>query len=227
MFTGIIQAVGSVINVERTPRRHGATVAHRLDLDAGDLLNDVQLGASVAVNGVCLTLAARSGSQVGFDVVPETWSRSTLGRLAPGARVNLERSLRVGDPLDGHFVQGHVDAIGKIDAVDRNAGEWRVWVQTDAALLPLVTPKGSVAIDGTSLTVADLEASRFSVALVPTTLEKTVLQHRQPGDAVNIETDILARLVRQRLASITGSGSAAMMQAGLTWQQLQEGGFIA
>ncbi len=241
MFTGIIQAVGKVVGAGQAPRRHpSGGLAHRLEIDLAGLgahtarnadqphegragRAALPAGASVAVNGVCLTLAEPAGSRGVFDVVPETWRRTTLAGLRVGDAVNLEASVRVGDPLDGHFVQGHVEGVGTVERVDRNGGEWKLWVRTDAELLPAIVTKGSIAIDGVSLTVADLAGERFSVALVPTTLERTVLGERRAGDAVNIETDILARLVLARLEPLTrGRGGP-----GLTLETLRAGGYAS
>lgn len=226
MFTGIIEHLGTVQRIDATPRRHAdETRAYRLTLDLGPLAEGLPLGASVAVNGTCLTLAAVHGTAGDFDVIPETWSRSTLRTLQPGHRVNLERALRAGDRLDGHFVQGHVDAVSRVLRIDRAGGEWRLWIAADAEIRPLIVPKGSVAIDGTSLTVADVGDDRFAVALVPTTLQRTVLQERQPGDLVNVETDLLVRAVLQGLA--TWLPNAARRDAGITLAMLQEGGFAS
>ncbi len=227
MFTGIIEAVGTVSGVEIAPRRHAdGAVAFRLNVDLGCLANGLRLGASVAVNGACLTLAEQHGTVGGFDVVPETWRRTTLSRLCVHDPVNLERSLRVGDPVDGHFVQGHIEGIGVVDRVGHPQGEWLVWVQTDAALMPAIIPKGSIALDGTSLTIVDVAECRFSVALVPTTLTRTVLARRRPGDPVNIETDVLARLLVRRLEALTGTLGAPAGTTGLSWEKLRESGFL-
>ncbi len=227
MFTGIVQAVGEVINIEAQPRYSpDGVAAHRLDVDLTRLADNLAAGASIAVNGVCLTLAGREGSVGSFDVVAETWQRTTLNELRPGARVNLERSLRVGDPLDGHFVQGHVEGIGTVDRLLRQQGQWELWVRVDAGLMPAIIPKGSIAIDGTSLTVVEVGENRFSVVLVPTTLQCTVLGQRRPGDHVNIETDVLARLVVYRLGQTDQRGGAEG-QSTLTWDRLRQAGFIA
>jgi riboflavin synthase len=226
VFTGIIQALGTVAGVEPTARaRASGTHAHRLDVDLGPLADGLQTGASVAIDGVCLTMAELRGTVGAFDVVPETWRRSTLGERRRGDRVHLERSLRVGDPLDGHFVQGHVDAIGTIERTERAAGEWQLWVRVDRETLVFIVPKGSVAVDGTSLTIAEVVADTFSVALVPTTLERTRFATRRPGEHVNIETDILARIVRAQLARLSGDRPATDATA-LTWQKLEAGGFL-
>lgn len=222
MFTGIIAGIGKVDQVDQSPRGHGGgALAHRLTIDLQDLVEGLIHGASVAINGVCLTAAVIHGSSVGFDVVPETWKRSTLGELRPGQSVNVERSLRAGDPLDGHFVQGHVDGIGVVERIDRSAGQWKLWVEADTALFPAIVPKGSISLDGTSLTIVDVDAPRFSVAIVPTTLECTTLGQRRSGDRLNIETDILARLVLQRIGAWAGESTAG----GITWDKLSESGF--
>ena len=179
-------------------------------------------GASVAVNGACLTLAALRGTDGEFDVVPETWERTTLRTLRPRDSVNLERSLRLGDRIDGHFVQGHVDGTAAVEAVDRAGGEWRLHLRTDPALAPYLVAKGSVAVDGVSLTIVDAAEGRFSVALIPTTLERTVLGTRRPGDLVNIETDILARLIVRRLDQLLADGGTR----GLTLERLAAAGFL-
>ena len=227
MFAGIIAQVAPVVGVEATPRpRSGGALAHCLRIELGPLADGLALGASVAVNGACLTLAERTGTVGEFDVVPETWGRTTLRQLQVGDLVNVECSLRVGDPVDGHFVQGHVEGIGVVDRVERGRGEWKVWVRPPAELLAAITPKGSIAVDGTSLTVVDVAADGFAVALVPTTLERTVLGRRRPGDRVNIETDILARIVLNRLAGLGGAATGAAT-ASLSWDKLREEGFVA
>lgn len=221
MFTGIIQAVGTVRALDTSPRLHaGGVRAHRLEVDVGPLADGLLPGASVCVNGACLTVTELRGTTAGFDVVPETWRRSTLQHLRPGHRVHLERSLRAGDALDGHFVQGHVDGTGTIERIERPGGEWKVWVATSAELMPYIVPKGSIALDGTSLTVVDVQGTRFSVALVPTTLARTTFAERGAGSPVNIETDILARLVVARLAAV-----ASDRAGGLNLETLRAAGF--
>lgn len=226
MFTGIIQAIGTIVGTEATPRTRGGAPAHRLEIDLGELATGLELGASVAVNGACLTLATKRDHIAGFDVVPETWRRTTLQALKPGDAVNLERALRVGDPIDGHFVQGHVDGTGIVERVERGQPEWKLTVRTDAALLPFIVPKGSIAIDGTSLTVVDVTAAGFSVAIVPTTLERTTLGQRRVRDQVNLETDILARLVVSRLTTLSpAAASMAAESSALTLEKLRAGGY--
>lgn len=222
MFTGIVQALGNVQAVDAAARLTPAgAAAWRLVVDVGALAEGLALGASVAVNGACLTVAELRGSAAGFDVVPETWQRTTLRHLQRGDQVHLERSLRAGDAFDGHFVQGHVDGVGTVDRVERGRGAWKLWVRCPPDLLRYVVPKGSVALDGTSLTVVDAEPTRFSVALVPTTLERTHLGRKQTGDPLNIETDLLVRAVLSRL-----DGLLSRRAGGLSWQALEEAGLV-
>ena len=227
MFTGIVEAIGKVVRVGAAPRAgEDGAQAYRLAVHVPELLDDLALGASVAVNGVCLTLVEHGHGASSFDVVPETWRNTTLRTLRTGDAVNLERSLRVGDRIDGHFVQGHVDGTGRVERLDRTRGECKLWVAADAALMPCIVRKGSVALDGTSLTIVDTTSSSFSVALIPATLERTVLGKRAPGDLINIETDILARLVISRLNAGGADRSASEGGGGLTLEALSEGGFL-
>ena len=162
MFTGLVEALGTV----RRLVAEGA--GRRLVLDA-PLAAELTLGESVAVNGACLTVVVMRGDEFEFDIGPETLSKTNLGGLKAGDRVNLERSLRVGDRLGGHFVQGHIDAVGTIDARKRS-GDWEdVWFRCPAELTRLMVPKGSIAVDGVSLTLVNVEADRFSVMLIPHT----------------------------------------------------------
>ena len=225
MFSGIIEAVGKVVGLRVAPVGRSGAAATRLEIQAGTLFDELRDGASVAVNGACLTAADRRNAVAGFDVIPETWQRTTLQFLKVGDAVNLERSLRVGDRLDGHFVQGHVDGVGAVDRIERQAGEVRLWVVADAELMPYVVRKGAIALDGVSLTVVDVADSRFSVALIPTTLERTTLGRRRPGDKVNIETDILARIVLARLEAL-GRGEQVASPGGITWDRLREAGYV-
>lgn len=183
MFTGIVEAMGRVRAARRT--RTGARLEIELPFEAGR-------GESISVSGVCLTWTG-----AGFDVVPETLSRTTLGRLRGGDQVNLERSLRAGDRLGGHFVTGHVDAVGEVAEVRRARKETKIWIAMPVDLARYVAPKGSIAVDGVSLTVVDVEADRFSVALIPYTLARTTLGRARRGSRVNLEADILARYARK------------------------------
>ena len=218
MFSGIVERVCPIAGI--LP----GSAAVRLEVTLADLLDGLPHGASVAVNGVCLTLAERRGDVGGFDVVPETWRASSLGKLQIGDRVNIERSLRVGDRIDGHFVQGHVDGVGTVRSVQRDAGEYKIRIAAPENLLPYIIRKGSIAIDGVSLTIVAVEPPYISVAIIPTTLDKTVLQDRRPGDAVNLESDILARIVVSRLEGRAGAVQPA--PGGLTMDRLRENGFL-
>jgi riboflavin synthase len=219
VFAGIVERTGVVVRRGPSATARG-TGAVRFEIDAGELLADSPCGASVAVNGVCLTLADRHANVAAFDVIPETMRLTNLGTLETGDAVNLERSLRVGDRIDGHFVQGHVDGVGVVRHNGPRDGEWTLNVEIPAPLLRYCVRKGSITIDGTSLTLVDVDAAIVSVALIPTTLERTILGRRRTGERVNIETDVLARLVVARLVA---DGMAA---PGITLDRLREAGFV-
>jgi riboflavin synthase len=189
MFTGLVETLGTIRRVEpQGPAR-------QLVIAASPLAGELAVGDSVAINGACLTVVARDGDTCQFQAGPETLERTNLGELAPGDRVNLERALRLGDRLGGHLVQGHIDGLARI-AERRRAGEWDVvWFHCSAELAEQMVSKGSVAVDGVSLTLVDVTADRFSVALIPHTLAHTTLGFKQPGATVNLETDILAKYV--------------------------------
>jgi riboflavin synthase len=195
VFTGIVEEVG---RVQEAARKDGVT---RLTVAAGVTCEGSEPGASVAVNGVCLTVVHRAPGELVFEVGPETLARTALVRLAPGARVNLERPLRLGGALGGHLVLGHVDGIGTVEAVTRVESTARVRIAVgDRALAPLLIPQGSVAVDGVSLTVAALEVTTFEVMLIPHTLAATTLDALAAGQAVNIETDVIGKYVARSLA---------------------------
>ena len=192
MFTGIVQAVGRV----RTIEKRGADA--RLALDAAGLgLEDVAIGDSIAVAGVCLTVVALDASGFAFDVSPETLSRTTLGTLAAGDPVNLEKSLRLADRLGGHLVAGHVDGVGKVVAVHDDGAAQRWIFSAPQTLARYIAVKGSIAIDGTSLTVNEVDGDTFGVTLIPHTLAVTTFGARKAGDAVNLEVDLVARYVER------------------------------
>jgi riboflavin synthase len=197
MFSGIVERVGSVESIEQA--ESGET---RLVIQAG-FPSPPLPGASVAVNGVCLTVERYEGGVMRAAAVPETLRRTTLGRLRPGARVNLERALRVGDEIGGHWVQGHVDAIARVDSVRRSGADRIVRVIVPEPLRRYVAMKGSLTLDGVSLTVAAWEEPRASVALVPYTLEHTIASDYEEGSDVNLEVDLLARYL-ERLAQSRG-----------------------
>jgi riboflavin synthase len=195
MFTGIVEEVGSV----REATRHGDLA--RVVIMATTTLPGSEIGASVAVNGVCLTVVERRPDAVAFEIGPETLARTTLGRLRPGDAVNLERPLRFGGALGGHLVLGHVDGIGTVDRVTRVESTARVRIAlAGGELEPLLIPQGSVAVDGVSLTVAALLDRAFEVMLIPHTLGATTLGRLAPGSPVNLETDVVGKYVLRSLA---------------------------
>lgn len=193
MFTGIIEEVGEVADITEQ------TNALRLTIAASTVLGDAQLGDSIAVNGVCLTVAERDDNTFTADVMQETLNRSSLGTVTVGSKVNLERAAQVGSRLDGHIVQGHVD--GTAEVISRTADEhWEIVRFTlPADLARYVVEKGSISIDGTSLTVSALGDDWFEVSLIPVTLTDSVVGLRQPGDIVNLEVDVVAKYIEKML----------------------------
>ena len=216
MFTGLIEQVGDVVRVVA----QGS--GKRLVIAEPTIASEAVVGESIAINGTCLTVAVRSDHTLGFDAGPETLSKTTLGQLRAGSRVNLERALAVGGRLGGHFVQGHVDGTGQIRK--RTGGtDWdTVWIDVPEALTRLMVPKGSAAVDGVSLTIVDLEPTGFSVALIPSTLEHTTLGRARVGQAVNIETDILGKYVARLLnREVSEAG-----RPGVDMDVLRRAGFV-
>jgi riboflavin synthase len=198
MFTGLIEVLGTVQRIDADGAGQNLVVA------APKLASELTIGDSVAVNGACLTVVERDDRTCRFHVRPETLTRTNLGELAAGDRVNLERSLRLSDRLGGHLVQGHVDGLGRI-AERRRQGDWEtVWFSCPPQLAAQMVSKGSVAVDGISLTLVDVTADRFSVALIPHTLASTTLGFKQPGAAVNLETDLLAKYAWKCLQHFAG-----------------------
>lgn len=193
MFTGIIEAVAEVAAIEQTGD------LTRLQIAVGDLASGLALGASVAVNGACLTITAIREGTLRFEAVRETLERTALGDLRVGSRVNLERALRPDGRLDGHMVQGHVDATGRVEALEQQGDDVRFAVGCSAEFAEQLVPKGSVAIDGVSLTVVNVSPDAFDVALIPYTLRETTLCERRVGDAVNLEADVLGKYVLRYL----------------------------
>jgi riboflavin synthase len=193
VFTGIVRERGRVVSAER----NGGGVRLRI---AARATADARPGDSIAVNGCCLTATAADGDTLEFDAVPETIARTTLGGLVEGAEVNLEPALRAGEPLGGHFVQGHVDGRARVTAFEPEGEGARVRLELEPGLLRYCVEKGSIALDGVSLTVAALRDDGIEIALVPFTLEHTTLGALAPGDEVNVEVDLLAKYA-ERLGS--------------------------
>ena len=194
MFTGLVETMGEVVELQSDPPGLRLVIRH------GEIAAGAKLGDSIAVNGCCLTVVTIDGDTFGFDAGAETLKLTNLGRMQPGARVNLERSLKVGDELGGHFVTGHVDAMALVDERIDDA-EWStMWFRVPPKLTSQMASKGSVAVNGVSLTLVDVEVQRFSVMLIPHTLQVTNLGDLQVRSKVNIETDILAKYVEKQLA---------------------------
>ncbi|WP_153555218.1 riboflavin synthase [Roseimaritima sediminicola] len=189
MFTGLVETLGRVVEtIDQDPGR-------RLRIDCEQVADGLAIGDSVAINGCCLTVVAHSGTMADFEAGTETLSRTNLGRLQAGSPVNLERALAVGDRLGGHYVSGHVDALGSLDRREEEPPWAKLWFNVPPPLTRQMAAKGSITIDGVSLTLVDVTDTQFSVALIPHTLSVTTLGQVQPGDSVNIETDILAKYV--------------------------------
>jgi riboflavin synthase len=202
MFTGLVESIGSVVSADPS----GGAV--RLRVDLGRAAEGVRPGDSIALGGVCQTAAQIAGAVAAFDAVAETLAKTTVGRWRPGTRVNIERSLRPSDRMGGHFVAGHVDGVGKVIESGQRADGWWLRVEAPQELFAEIAPKGSVAIDGVSLTVVEAEVPVLGVTLIPTTLHDTTLGALAAGDAVNLETDLLAKYVRRALAAMATGDEA-------------------
>lgn len=214
MFTGLIADLGTLEELRRGGEHAGVTVATALPMQ------ELTLGASIAVNGVCLTVTAFGSGRFTADVSPETLRSTTLGGLLRGARVNLEPALRLSDRLGGHLVTGHVDGLARLVAREQQGNAWRLAFDLNAELGRLLVSKGSVAVDGISLTVNEVAAERFAVMIIPHTLERTTLATCQVGAEVNIETDLIGKYV----ARLLGGNAAAA--GGVTLDLLAKNGFL-
>ncbi len=207
MFTGLIEEVGAV------SRRNGA----ELEILAQTVLEGLAEGDSIAINGACLTVVTYAADRFIVQVSPETYARTTLGGLQPGHAVNLERAMALGDRLGGHLVQGHVDGVGQVERVVPQ-DQFQMWhFRAPDAVAPYLVPKGSVAVDGISLTVVEPQGDRFAVAIIPATLQKTTLAQKQAGDPVNMEADMIGKHIYHYLKA----GS----QTGITADVLQRYGY--
>jgi riboflavin synthase len=216
VFTGLVEAVGVVTGLQRGEQEA------RITLASVTISSDLSIGDSISVNGACLTAVAAGEGRFTALAMAETLRRTALGQLAVGSRVNLERALRLGDRLGGHMVLGHVDGLGKVVNRTREGQAERLEIATTKELLSLVVPKGSIAVDGVSLTVAGLSTSSFWVALIPHTLGATTLEERRPGDLVNLETDIIGKYVARLLKP---DGDTATVGPVLSEGFLREHGF--
>jgi riboflavin synthase alpha subunit len=195
VFTGIVKERG------RLMRREGGAEGVRLEVEAPQTAATTAVGDSVALDGCCLTATEVADGRIAFHAVPETIRRSTLAHLSPGEELNVEPALRAGEPLGGHYVHGHVDGVGRVTAAAPEGEGHRLTIQPPPELLRYCVEKGSVAVNGVSLTIAALEDHAFDVALVPHTLEVTTLGRVRPGDEVNLEADVLAKYVERLLSA--------------------------
>lgn len=188
MFTGIIEQSAPVTSIQ------DQSGGKRLGIELQDIASEISHGDSIAINGVCLTVADIADATISFDIISETLSKTNLGQLQSGHLVNIERSLKIGDRLDGHFVLGHVDGVAKITEVEKTKNDYILWCKPPADLLPYIIEHGSVALNGVSLTIARTKKDTFAVALIPTTLELTNLDQLEVSSLVNLEADYLAKI---------------------------------
>ena len=192
MFTGIIQGIGKIEKISQNTKNRSA---FQMTVDLGKHAKGLKVGQSVALNGVCLSATKISKNKCNFEMIDETIKQTDLGNLVPGAKVNIERSLKVGDRMEGHFVLGHVDGVGTIKKIEKKPKEIKVWFEVPKKLVKFVVKKGSIAIDGISLTVVDVTKNNASVCLIPHTIKITNFQSKKVGDKINIETDILGKYI--------------------------------
>jgi len=190
LFTGIIEGIGKILKIETSTKNRSAV---KMTVDLGNHTSGLKIGQSVAINGVCLTVTGISKSKCNFEMIEETTKKTDLGNLKVGGIVNIERSLKVGDRMEGHFVLGHVDGVGTIKKIEKKPKEVKIWFEIPKHLSRFVVQKGSIAIDGISLTVVDVKKNIASVCLIPHTIQVTNFQTRKIGDKINIETDILGK----------------------------------
>ena len=192
MFTGIVEGVGTVNKISKITKNRSAI---EMTIDLGKQVKGLKIGQSVALNGVCLTATKISKSKCIFEMIEETTKKTDLGNLKVGGVVNIERSLKAGDRLEGHFVLGHVDGVGKIKKIVKKPKEVQVYFEVPKSLAKYVVKKGSIAIDGISLTVVDIKKTLASVSLIPHTIQITNFHTKKVGDKINIETDILGKYI--------------------------------
>jgi len=232
MFTGIVQTTAEILDSTPTP------TGRRLTVQRGKLQGPVQHGDSICVSGVCLTAVEITDDALSFDVIHETLMKTSIGSLAVGDRVNLEPAVTPSQPMGGHFMQGHVDGLAMIDAIHTNDGQWRITLKPAPAsplqldgeqpaitqdLMDYIIPRGSVAIDGVSLTLARVGDDSFDVALIPATLDMTTLGKRKVGDRVNIEADILAKTIVHQMQRMQGKADTKQP---VTTDLLRAAGFV-
>lgn len=217
MFTGIVEETGAVLFLQKRGN------LARISIQAHKVLQGIRCGGSICTNGVCLTVTSMDACSFSADVMLSSFATTTLGRLRTGAPVNLERALRADGRLDGHIVQGHVDGVGTVKRVTKAGDHVVITVSVPASILQLMVHKGSVALDGVSLTISGLEADAFSVSIIPTTLGETTLDSLVVGDAVNVETDIIGKYLHRFVSP--GTPVPAAGTAGITADFLASHGF--
>ncbi|HEY6882921.1 MAG TPA: riboflavin synthase [Nitrososphaeraceae archaeon] len=209
MFTGIIEGVGIVKSISKVKNKNKVPGADtQLSIYVGRLKKGLKIGNSVSINGVCLTITKLHKGSADFQLVDETVKRSCLGSIKQGDKVNIERSLRLGDRLEGHIVLGHVDTTGIIEQIINSSGETKMWIKiNDQEIFHSIVPKGSLAVDGVSLTLVEVKDQKISIALIPHTLANTTLGLKSRGDRVNIEIDIIGRYVTYQKHSLNSNFS--------------------
>jgi riboflavin synthase len=216
MFTGIIEEVGVLKDIKRDTNDYQLTIA------AKRMVEDVQLGDSIAVNGVCLTVTSFSSDQFTVDVMPETIKATSLQSLSRGSHVNLERAMSANGRFGGHFVSGHVDSIGIVKSRTQISNAVYFWIEVDPEMMKYIVAKGSITVDGISLTVVEAKDKQFSISIIPHTITETILQFKKNGDIVNIECDMLAKYMERLLEKREESSS----NKGLTLDKLEQNGYL-
>ncbi|MEX0656783.1 MAG: riboflavin synthase [Nitrosopumilaceae archaeon] len=192
MFTGIVEGIGIIEKIEKNPKNRSAV---KMTVDLGKQVAGLQIGQSVAINGVCLTATKISKNKCNFEMIEETTKKTSLGNLKTGSIVNIERSIKAGDRIEGHFVLGHIDGVGIIKKIEKKPKEVKIWFDIPKQLVRYVVKKGSIAVDGISLTVVDAIKNRISVCLIPHTMKVSNFHTKRVGDKINIETDILGKYI--------------------------------
>ena len=220
MFTGLVEELGLLRAIAR-----GADSA-RLSIEAREVLINVKLGDSIAVNGVCLTVVEFKPNLFAADVMAETLTRSNLGRLKPGDRVSLERAMALGDRLGGHLVSGHIDGVGTITGKERRDIATIVTISAPPEVIRYVVKKGSIAVDGASLTVVDFDVKSFQVSLIPHTAHKTTIGSKNTGETVNLEADLVGKYIERLMGPRAAPGQDGVKAGGITFEYLAEKGFI-
>lgn len=221
MFTGIIEGLGTLIGVRPSSQGKHLTIQSEMPLD------QTKIGDSIAVSGVCLTVVALDGQRFAVEVAPETLKKTTLGAAKRGERVNLERALRLSDRLDGHLVSGHVDGMGYLQKKQRAGNAIIATIGVEPHLIRYMVAKGSVAVDGISLTINEVGQDFFNVSVIPHTAKLTTIGFKSVGASVNIETDIIGKYVERFVLKDNGTdGNSASRKSSVDWQLLQKSGFI-